>query len=342
MAEAWAVEGVELPEAFVFPITKLGMMSDIHGEGSFVNTSPTRVDCHVHVEPGPESRKGPPRLEILPSPLHPDRGTELEVAREFEQQFLLALWLYRGLPSRMVAGPGRKGVPVAWSLRAHALAEFLRFAGALLDFHDDRQAYFFARHVAPRVPGVLEDDDIRIFFVGGHPIDTNWLKARWPLMAATDLYERARRAHDADIGFLLLMMSMEVLFVDGRSELSRRLAQRCAFLNGRDSGERKAIFHRVEDLYNRRSRLVHGDLFDQKGFLDVSKADSSFATDLVRVSLLRFIALSRMKSDLMKSLDRAIFDSSVADQLHAHVNDHLEKVGVDVGTILDARVLENG
>ncbi|MBI4178421.1 hypothetical protein HY522_03225 [bacterium] len=342
MAETWAVEGVELPEAFIFPITKLGLMSDIHGKGSFVNTSPTRVDCHVHVEARPESRQGPPRLEILPSPLHPDRGTELAVAYEFEQQFSLALWLYRGLPSRIVAWPSRQTVRVDWSLRGQALVDFLQFSRALLDFHDDRQAYFFARHVAPRAPGVLEDDDIRIFFVGEHPIDADWLRARWPVMAATDLYERARRARDADIGFLLLMMSMEVLLVDGRSELSRRLAQRGAFLNGRDSSERKTIFDGLEALYTRRSRLVHGDVFDKRGFLEVPQADIFFATDLVRLSLLRLIALIRTKSEIMAVLDRAIFDSTVADQLHAQVNGQWEKLGVNVAGLFDVRLLENG
>jgi hypothetical protein len=338
VSKAWAVEGVELPEAFSFPVTKLGSMADVHGEGSFVNTSPTRVECHVHIA---EPQKGSQHLEILPSPLHPDRGTELAIDYEFEQQFRLALWLYRGLPSRIVGWPSDHPVPLAWSLRGPALASFLRFSGALLDFHDDRQAYSFARHVAPRVPGLLEDDDLRIFFVSGHPINADWLKARWPVMVATDLYERARRPNDADIAFLLLMMALETLFADARSELSRRLGQRCAFLNGRDPEERKAMFHRLEELYDRRSRLVHGDLFDRKGFLDVPKASSSLALDLVRVSLLRFIALGRMKSDLMKFLDRAIFDSSEADQLHAQVDDHWTKLGVDLDAILQAPRLDD-
>lgn len=343
MAEAWTVEGVELPEGFAFPITKLGTTSDIHGEGSFVNTSPTRVKCHVHVEARPESPEGSARLEILPSPLHPDRGTEVEVAYEFERQFSLALWLYRGLPSRIVVRPGHQRAPVAWSLRGQALASFLQFSQALLDFHDDRQAYFFARHVAPRVPGVLEDDDLRVFFVGGHPIDADWLRARWPVMAATDLYERGRRAADADIEFLLLMMSIEVLFTtDGRPGLSDRLAKRCALLNGRDSGERKTIRGKVKALYKRRSWLVHGDLFDDgKGFLDVPRADTLTATELVRLSLLRFIALGgQMKTDTMASLDRADSDTSIADSIHAQINSYWEKFGVDRG-VFDIRLSEN-
>jgi hypothetical protein len=186
--------------------------------------------------------------------------------------------------------------------------------------------------------GLEEDDDVRAFSLGEHPIDGNWLKARWPVMAATDLYERARRAGDADIGFLLLMMQLEVLFVDGRSELSRRLSQRCAFLNGRDSSERRLMFDRVDGLYNRRSRLVHGDLFDKTGFLEVPKGDMFLATDLVRLSLLRFITLNRTKTEIMTSLDGAIFDPSVSEQLHAEVKGYWEKLGVDIESLFDVHL----
>src|SRR5438094_8926140 len=124
MAEAWAVAGVELPEAFSFPISKLGLTSDIHGEASFVNTSPTRVECDVHVTRRPESPEDPPCLEMLPRPLHPDRGTELGVVHEFEQQFSRALWLYRTLPAGIGRWPGRQTGPAAWSLRGEALLPF--------------------------------------------------------------------------------------------------------------------------------------------------------------------------------------------------------------------------
>lgn len=341
VSKTWAVEGVQLPEAFTFPVTKLGLTADVQGEGPFVDTSPTRAQCHVHVEITSEHHTGMQRVDVLPSPLHPDRGTELALDYEFERQFRLALWLYQGLTSQIVAWPSASPVAPAWSLRGPSLASFLRFSGALLDFHDDRQAYSFARHVAPRVPGVLEDEEIRIFFVSGHPINAAWLKARWPLMVATDLYERARGPQDADIAFLLLMMSLETLFVDARSELSRRLAQRCALLNGRDADERKALFYGVDALYDRRSRLVHGDVFDRKGFLDVSKSDTSLALNLVRVSLLRFIALGRLKSDLMKSLDGAILDAGEADEIHAQIKEHWTSVGVDVDGILSVPLAED-
>jgi hypothetical protein len=263
------------------------------------------------------------------------------VTYEFEQQFFLALGLYCGLPSRSVSRPSIGRTPAAWSLRGQALARFLRFAEALLEFHDDRQAYFFARHIAPRNPDILEDDDLRVFFVSGHRINAHWLKARWPVMAATDLYERGRRAADTDIQFMLLMMAMEVLFTsDGMRGVRDRLSKRCALLNGRGAGERETIRDRVRTLYKRRSWLVHGNLFDDKGFLDVPRSDTLAATELVRLSLLRFIALGgQMKTAIVASLDRAEADASIADSLHVQINRYWEKLGVDLG-VFDMRLSE--
>lgn len=341
MAEAWAADGIDFPEGFVFPITVLGQVADVHGDGVFVNTTPTRIDCWVHVDRKVEPNKGPLRLEVFPSPLHPDKGTELGVAYEFVQQLSFALWSFRSSPCRITAWPSRQTIPVAWSLQGQALERFLRFAKALLDFHDDRQAYLVAREF----PDVLADDDLRGLFVGGHRIDSDWLKARWPVMAAADLYERARRAREPDIGFLLLMVSLEVLFNDGRSELSRRLAQRCAFLNGRDSSRRKHVFGILDGLYKRRSRLVHGDLFDKGRVLAVPQEDILRATELVRLSLLRSIALvgPKTKTEVMKSLDDAIFDAGVSDQLHSEITDYWQGLGVDVDDVFEASpALEGG
>jgi len=53
MAESWAVDGIELPEGFDFPITKLGQTADVHGEGVFASDTPTRVECYVRVRPEP-------------------------------------------------------------------------------------------------------------------------------------------------------------------------------------------------------------------------------------------------------------------------------------------------
>lgn len=338
--EGWAVYGIDLPEALVFPVTKVGVTQDVHGGGAYVNDSPTRLDCHVHVETG--SR----RLEILSS-LSPLTGAELDVAWAFEQQFPLALWLYRSLPCGIVPWVGRhprarryttttvttrQATPrVAWSLRDQAFESFRLFSRALLEFHEDRQAYLVARHI----PSVLEDDDIRWIFVGGRRDDANWLDAHWPVMAATDLYERARMADDADIEFLLLMMSLEVLFNDGGSELSHRLAQRCALLNGRDPSERRSISERLKALYDRRSRLVHGD-FIKTRFRELPKEDRILATNTVRVSLLTLIALGRAKKEVLGSLDRAIFDPGEADQLRAEAERYWATREVDMENLFAA------
>ena len=334
MTEAWTADGVEFPEGFVFPITVLGLVADVHGGGTFVNEVPTRVECYVHVERLEEEGKVRWRLEILPSPLHPERGTELAIGYHFAQQLSLALWLFQSSPSQIAAWPSRQTIPVARPIVGQVLESFLRFSRGLLDFHDDRQAYSVARVT----PDVLTDDEIRGLFVGGHPIDGNWLKARWPVMAATDLYERARRSREADLVFLLLMMSLEVLFNDGGSEVSRRITQRCALLNGRNSGHRKQMFDTLHRLYSRRSRLVHGDLFEKGRVLVVSKDDLLHATDLARLSILRFIALSRAKTktEVMRSLDEAIFNPAVSEQLQEEVEQYWGKLGIDLNLVFDA------
>jgi hypothetical protein len=189
--------------------------------------------------------------------------------------------------------------------------------------------------VAPRVPGILEDDDLRVLFVSGHSINADWLKARWPVMAAADLYERGRKAADTDIEFMLLMMSLEVLFTtDGMRRVRDTLSKRCAFLNGRNTSEREALRDEMRALYKRRSWLVHGNLFDEKGFVDVPRGDTLAATELVRLSLLRFIALGgQMKTAIMASLDRAESDASNADSLHTQINAYWERLGVNRGVL---------
>jgi hypothetical protein len=333
MIKAWATDGVEFPEGFVFPVTVLGTVADLHGAGTFVNSAPTRVDCYVHTEQASEEPKVPQRLEILPSPLHPELGTELAIGFEFAEQLSLALWLFRSTPFSIAVWPSRRTLPSALSLKGATLETFLRFARGLLDFHDDRQAYLVAR-VSPEV---LADEEIRVLFVGGHRIDGEWLKARWPLMAATDLYERARRARERDIAFLFLMMSLEVIFNDGGPEISRRITQRCALLNGRTPAHRKQIFETLRRLYSRRSRLVHGDIFEKGSVLAISAENLSQATDLVRLSLLRFIALTsgKPKAILMKLLDDAVLDPSVSGRLEGDVEGYWEKHGVDFRAAFD-------
>jgi len=76
-------------KALSFPITKLGLTADVHGEGAFCEYDADSRRLLCARRKGPEPGKDPQRLEILPSPLHPDRGTELAVAYEFEQQFSL-------------------------------------------------------------------------------------------------------------------------------------------------------------------------------------------------------------------------------------------------------------
>ena len=115
----------------------------------------------------------------------------------------------------------------------------------------------------------------------------------------------------------------------------RCLAQRCALLNGRDPSERRSISERLKALYDRRSRLGHGD-FIKTRFRELPKEDRILATNMVRVSLLTLIALGRAKKEVLGSLDRAIFDPGKADQLRAEGERYWATREVDIENLFAA------
>lgn len=71
-----------------------------------------------------------------------------------------------------------------------------------------------------------------------------------------DIYDRMR----LDDRLIDLAIVIEALLLDGgvRQELSYRAALRGAVLLGQDVASRKAIFRRLRDAYNARSKIVHG------------------------------------------------------------------------------------
>ena len=82
---------------------------------------------------------------------------------------------------------------------------------------------------------------------------------------------------------------------------------------------------------------MHGDLLERGRVLSVGREDLFDVTDVVRLSLLRFIALSRVKTkaEVMRSLDHAMFDSRAAEELEVEVEEHWRKRGADLPTAID-------
>ena len=83
---------------------------------------------------------------------------------------------------------------------------------------------------------------------------------------------------------------------------------------------------------------MHGDLVKKGRILAVGSEDLLGATEAVRGSILRFIALGRerSKTEVMKSLDDAIFDSGISGRLESEVKEHWQRLGADVYAAIDS------
>lgn len=102
---------------------------------------------------------------------------------------------------------------------------------------------------------------------------------------------------------------MEALLLQKGDELSHRLAVRLANLIGEDGDRRRQIYDGVRDFYEVRSRLVHGDVLQErhKHLLESSGTLREYA----RLALLRVLGISRetnLDSSFFKMLDECSLD----------------------------------
>jgi hypothetical protein len=93
---------------------------------------------------------------------------------------------------------------------------------------------------------------------------------------------------------------------------------------GADDSDRRRLFEAVRGFYDKRSKLVHGSWYQRKkGFVLVSDQDLQVLRNLVRASVLYFLALKEEeKGALLQALDRAVFDRHEIERLRAKANAH--------------------
>jgi hypothetical protein len=109
------------------------------------------------------------------------------------------------------------------------------------------------------------------------------------LMIATTYFEQSFEAKENRHELIDLCIAMESLFLQDEDGLSFRLALRAANLLGVDAAERAAIFKKVKDYYDVRSKVVHGDVLKSKHLAVLNNVVS--LRDIVRCSLLSVFAL---------------------------------------------------
>jgi len=288
-------------------------------------TKPTDTAiCRISIQPpGQGSATNARRLEII-CPWH--GNDELDLATECVQQLSTALRLYKPIPFSIArwqkprAGRAPRQNTERYSLKGADLRRFRDFSLRLRDFHVSRNLFRHARYL----PDDLEDD-VRELLGGSREHEARVLKAEPHIMIAADLFEKALEGPGIapELRLVLLMMALESLFsTDDKSELAFRMSLRIAILNGSSDAHRKEMFEALRDLYDSRSRLVHGSWYrGSKGFVRVSETQLKVLRNVVRASILYFVALKELpKGQLTNALDRAVFDRREIEELRTKAN----------------------
>jgi hypothetical protein len=332
-AEGWAVFNLDVdPCDFDFEVA-LGaeVIGDREEHSTIIYRFPLEAKawCKVFIHDDQRPKKWPshclpPRkVEVLSSMT--EKGKELDLDDPFEKQFSLALRLFKPAPFWFVEWTRKNEIRVPekgwqrYELTGNHLRRFRVFTTKLLPFHVERKLFEHARDL----PKDLEKD-VRELLGGSKAAEQQLLARAAQLMIAAELFDRAHKDRhvSSEWRLILLAMASEALFGEGdKGKLSYRLAVRMAALNGGSGAERKKIFERARSLYDLRSHLVHGSLYRKKEFVRVADTDVQEFSNLVRGALLYFIGLRDLPRDeLLRVLDRAIFDNAELAVLRARAN----------------------
>ncbi|MDO8715531.1 MAG: HEPN domain-containing protein [Dehalococcoidales bacterium] len=88
---------------------------------------------------------------------------------------------------------------------------------------------------------------------------------------------------------LELMISLESLYSDGEYH-SYKIPLRCASLLFLPGDERKSNFNRIQNIYHKRSRIVHGDI---TGTEDSFQGEADYLENIVRKSVNKFLEMAK-------------------------------------------------
>jgi len=116
-----------------------------------------------------------------------------------------------------------------------------------------------------------------------------------------------------------LMIALESLFSKEVQELRLRLSLRAAFLLSiGEEDKRSEIFTTVSDLYNKRSRIVHGTERVDLSYEEISRLES-----YVQESIKRLIHVEQRKDRFLELLDQAVYDENKRQELRELVSNSL-------------------
>lgn len=135
------------------------------------------------------------------------------------------------------------------------------------------------------------------------------------LKNAIDYYYRSLKGARLEERLIDLMISLESLFSDQTQELRLKLSLRASFLlSAEQESELPHIFRNIYNLYDKRSKVVHG--------IKVVKLDEfeiSALQKYVREAIKRFIHIEMPKEDILNLIDESVYDKEKRNELNRMV-----------------------
>lgn len=138
---------------------------------------------------------------------------------------------------------------------------------------------------------------------------------------AIDYYYRSLNDDKLEERIIDLMISLESLFSNERDELGLRYSLRTTFLLGvGQEAERPNIFRKVQTLYGKRSKVVHGT-----EDVDLEYKDISTLQGYVREAIKRLIHIEMSKQTFLRLLDESVYDEEKRKLLNRTVLEAMKK-----------------
>ena len=112
------------------------------------------------------------------------------------------------------------------------------------------------------------------------------------------LYDQSYTSPVETLRFIVCVIGLESILVNGNSELNYRFRRNGAMLLSNNAEEYKDLSKKLKDLYEKRSRYVHDGNID-----NINPSDLIQARDLLRKTIFKILDKNVTKDELMNELD---------------------------------------
>ncbi len=148
---------------------------------------------------------------------------------------------------------------------------------------------------------LINDEEAKSIYDFVSKIDLDFKESTFSsklLSSAIFLYDQSYTSPVATLRFMVCVIGLESLLVDGNSELSYRLSRNCAMLLSSNSEEYLDLLTKMKKIYQKRSDYVHN------GMVKSLEEDEVIETrGILRSVIFKIIEKNISKESLIKELD---------------------------------------